>query len=128
MRHSPGVSGFREWDEGNRPDYVVVGRSGCGGSEAVEWLGDRRRRGGQIAFGISVGVLCVFLLCILSWPLLWLIQYVCSMGFTPRRTCGLVFAVAGGLLVIGFLSWAVGKPKEKEAEQDSPGNGSQPIR
>ena len=83
---------------------------------AVGWLADRRTPSGRLAFGIGAGVLGVFLLCLLSWPLSWLIQYVCSMGFTPRRTYGLVYAVASGLLVIGFLSWAFWSPKRKAAE------------
>jgi hypothetical protein len=81
----------------------------------VGWFADRNRRAGRLAFGIGVGVLGVFLLCILSWPLSWLIQYTWSMGFTPKRTYGLVYSVAGGLLVIGFVAWAFRKPKRKDA-------------
>jgi len=82
----------------------------------VGWLGDRRQKSGRVAFGLCVGILCVFLLCILSWPLLWLIQYVWSMGFTPRRVYGLLYGVAGGLLVIAFLFRASKKPRERKAE------------
>jgi hypothetical protein len=81
---------------------------------AVRWLSDRRKASGRIAFGVSVVTLSVFLLCILSWPLLWLIQYVCDMGVTPRRIFGLCYSFAGVLLVIGFLYWALRKPEEKD--------------
>ena len=77
----------------------------------VRWLSDRTRRNGYVVYGTGVVILSVFLLCILSWPLCWLIQYVCSMGFTARRIYGLLYAVAGGLLVIGFLYWAFKRPK-----------------
>jgi hypothetical protein len=83
---------------------------------AVSWLGERRNAGGYFAFGVASSVLAVFLLCILSWPTVWLVQYVCSMGFTPRRIGGLLYAVAGGLLVSGFLYRAVRRPKDDEAE------------
>jgi hypothetical protein len=85
----------------------------------VSWLADRKTRIGCLAFGIGVSVLGVFLSCILSWPLSWLIQYVSSMGFTSRRTCGLVYAVAGELLVIGFVAWSFRNPGRKDAERSS---------
>jgi hypothetical protein len=80
------------------------------------WLADRTRRAGRIAFGIGASVLGVLLLCILSWPTSWLIQYVCSMGFTARRTCGLVYAVGGGFLVIWFAARSWRNPGRKDAQ------------
>jgi hypothetical protein len=77
---------------------------------AVGWLSDRRSRGARLVFGLATGMVCLALLCILSWPICWLIQYVWSMGCTPKRIFGLLFALAGGLLVTGFLTWAVRKP------------------
>jgi hypothetical protein len=96
--------------------FSVMAASSLPYTTAVGWLSDRRRKSGQLAFGIFTGLLCFFLLCILSWPLSWLIQYVCSMGFTLRRCYGLLYSIAGGLLVISFLSWSVRKPKPTEAE------------
>jgi len=80
---------------------------------AVRWMSDRRNMVGYLAYSIPVAVLCVFLLCILSWPICWLIQYVHWMGVTPRRVFGLVYGTGGGMLVLGFLYWAVKKPKEE---------------
>ncbi len=36
----------------------------------------------------------------------WPVQYVGSMGFTPRRIRGLPCALAGGVLVPSILFWA----------------------
>lgn len=80
----------------------------------VRWLSNRTERSGALAYAACVGILGVFLLCILSWPMCWLIQYVCSMGFTPRRTYGLLYAVAGGVLVIGFMWSAFRRLREKD--------------
>jgi len=83
---------------------------------AVRWISDRRNIVGYLAYGFPIVVLCVFLLCILSWPVCWLIQYIHSMGFTARRVYGLAYAIGGGLLVLGFLRWAVRKPKHHERD------------
>ena len=83
----------------------------------VRWFSDRTKRSGYLAYGICVVVLGVFLLCILSWPLCWLVQYICSMGLTPRRIYGLLYTFAGGLLVIGFICWAFRKSEERESKQ-----------
>ena len=96
--------------------FSVMAVSSLPYAAVVGWLADRGTPSGRLTFGIAAGVLGVFLLCMLSWPLSWLIQYVYSMGFTPRRTYGLVYAIAGGLLVIGFVAWAFRNPKRKDAE------------
>jgi hypothetical protein len=103
--------------------FTVMAVSSLPYVSLVGWLADRKTRVGRVAFGVGVSVLGVFLLCILSWPLSWLIQYVCSMGFTPKRIYGLVYAVASGLLVIGYLSWAFRNPKRKDAEPGAAPNG-----
>jgi len=81
---------------------------------AVRWLSDRRDKVGYLAYSIPAVILSIFLLCILSWPMCWLIQYVCSMGFTPRRVYGLIYGIAGCILVFGFLCRAIKKPKGKK--------------
>jgi hypothetical protein len=95
--------------------FSVMAVSSLPYAAVVGWLADRGTPSGRLTFGIAAGVLGVFLLCMLSWPLSWLIQYVYSMGFTPRRTYGLVYAIAGGLLIIGFVAWAFRNPKRKDA-------------
>ena len=80
----------------------------------VRWICRRGNIVGYLAYVIPVILLCVFLLCILSWPICWLIQYVHSMGFTPRKVCGLIYGVAGCAMVIGFLFRAIRKPKNEQ--------------
>lgn len=90
--------------------FTVMTVSSLPYAAAVRWLSNRAKGSAYLAYVVCVVILGIFLLCILSWPLSWLIQYVASMGFTPRRICGLIYSVAGGLLVIGFLSFAFRKP------------------
>jgi hypothetical protein len=78
----------------------------------VGWLADRRKKSGRIVYGVFATILCTCLLCMLTGPFLWLVQYVCSMGFTSNRVFGLLYSAAGGSLVGGFLYWAVRKPPE----------------
>jgi len=86
---------------------------------AVRWLSNRRNKSGYLAYGICVAILCTFLLCMLSWPLTWLIQYVNSMGPTPNRICGLLYSISGAALVVGFLVWALRRPKEPRIAQQT---------
>jgi hypothetical protein len=90
--------------------FTVMTASSLPCAAAVRWLSDRTRRFAYLAYAVCGAILGVFLLCILSWPLLWLIQYASSMGFTPRRIYGLLYAFAGGLLVIGFIVFAFRRP------------------
>lgn len=76
----------------------------------VRWLSDRSNAIGYYTYAIPVTIMVVFLLCVLSWPVCWLIQYVHSMGFTPKRILGLVYGVTGGILVCGFMYWALRRP------------------
>ena len=71
---------------------------------AVRWLSDRNKRGAYWAYAICGTLLGIFLLCILVWPVVWLGQYVNSMGVTPRRLRGLRWGAAGGLAVITFVT------------------------
>ena len=109
--------------------FSVMAATSLPCAAAVGWFSGRRNRGGRIAFGILSGVLAAFLLSILSWPLLWLIQYVCSMGFTPKRAGGLLYVALGGCAVLGFLAWAVRKPNAARAHPvagTSPGRSRSP--
>lgn len=75
----------------------------------IGWAADRSRVSTRVVFGLARAVLGFFLLSMLSWPFLWLVQYVWSMGFTPLRVCGLCYVAAGGLGVLAFVVWAVRK-------------------
>ena len=77
---------------------------------AVRWLSDRRKAGAYLAYALCCTVLGVFLLSLLTWPLVWLAQYVCSMGVTPRRVQGLEYGATGGLAVMTFIVSAFVKP------------------
>jgi hypothetical protein len=96
--------------------FTVMALSSLPYVALLGWLANRKAKTGRVAFAFGVSVLGVFLLCILSGPVCLLIQYVCSMGFTPRRICGLVYGFASGLLVIGFVAWSLRNPARKDAE------------
>ena len=79
----------------------------------IRAVSNRSKASAYLAYAVGAVILGVFLLCILSWPFSWLVQYVVSMGLTPRRVCGLLYTVAGGLLVVGFIALAF-----EEADRD----------
>ena len=58
-------------------------------------------------FIIPTTILCLFLLCLLTIPFYWLIQYVDTMGYTPIRTIGLLYGIFGYIVVLSFFSWAI---------------------
>lgn len=70
----------------------------------VRWLSNRQTRGTYLAYAFCGTVLGILLLCLSVWPLVWLVQYVNSMGATPRRLRGLRWGAAGGLAVITFMT------------------------
>ncbi len=69
----------------------------------IRRFGNTKNKSVHIAICVVSGIVCLLLLCILSWPLTWLVQYIYSMGFTYKRVFGLVYAITGGILVIRFL-------------------------
>jgi hypothetical protein len=103
--------------------FTFMAASSLPYAAAVGWLANRKTVTGRFAFGISASVLGVLLLSMLSWPLCWLVQYVCSMGFTPKRFYGLMYAVGGSSLVIGFIVWAFWNPNRKNASPGPRENG-----
>ena len=96
--------------------FSVMTASSLPYAAVIRWLSNRTKRSGYLAYGTCVLILGVFLLCILSWPLCWLIQYVCSMGPTSRRIYGILYTAIGGLLVMVFMWWAVRRPGEKNPQ------------
>ena len=94
--------------------FTFMAASSLPYAAGVRWLSNRSNKSGYFAYALAIVILCTFLLCMLSWPLTWLIQYVHSMGFTSNRLIGLIYGTAGVLLVIGFLVWAFIKPKEAQ--------------
>ena len=58
--------------------------------------------------------LCLFLLCLLTIPFYWLIQYIDAMGVTSQRIWGLLYGLSGYAVVLLFYAWAVRPRKEKD--------------
>ena len=92
--------------------FSVMGLLSLPYAAMVRWITNRRNPTVYWAYTFALSILCAFLLCILSWPVCWLVQYMFSMGLTPRRACGLAYGIGGGILVIGFLSWGVRRSRE----------------
>jgi hypothetical protein len=65
------------------------------------------------SFVIPTVAFYLYLLLILSIPFSWLIQYISAMGFTPRRLYGVFYGLAGYVVILVFLFWAVRKPHQK---------------
>lgn len=78
----------------------------------VQWVGNRTTYFGYLAYLVPAACLSFMLMCILSWPLCWLIQYIHSMGFTPKRIFGLVYSLVGMGLVLTFLWLAIRRPEQ----------------
>ena len=76
----------------------------------VRALTDRKCKWSWSVFAIANVVLGICLICMLSWPLIWLGQYIHSMGFTPRRVMGLLYAGVAGAGVLGFFAWSIRRP------------------
>ncbi|MCI0499095.1 MAG: hypothetical protein L0Y36_05380 [Planctomycetales bacterium] len=53
-------------------------------------------------FAIAITILCLFLVCLLTIPFWWLIQYIHAMGWTPKRFYGVLYAIAGYTAVLWF--------------------------
>jgi hypothetical protein len=64
------------------------------------------------SFVIPTIALYLYLLIILTVPFSWLIQYLNTMGVTPIRICGLFYGLAGYVVILTFLYWAVKRPKD----------------
>jgi len=58
-------------------------------------------------FAIGLSVLCLFLVCLLTIPFFWLIQYIDAMGWTQKRFLGLLYGLSGYCVVFGFYVWAI---------------------
>lgn len=58
-------------------------------------------------FVIPLTILCLFLVCLLTIPFWWLIQYVREMGYTEKRILGLLYGIGGYLVVLLYYFWIV---------------------
>lgn len=98
--------------------FSVMAATSLPYTAVVGWLADRRKTSSRLLLCMSMGVLYVFLMCILCWPLVWLIQYVCDMGFTPKRVFGLAYSIGWGLVLTGFMGWHINKVFERKPDQE----------
>jgi hypothetical protein len=73
------------------------------------WGKSARTWAARWIFILPATVLCLFLVCLLTGPFFWLIQYIANMGWTPRRAFGLLYGIAGYAAVLLFGCWAIGK-------------------
>lgn len=71
---------------------------------------------GYWLFAIGVVALSALLLSILAWPTCWLVQYIHSMGFTPKRVFGLVYGFASAIMLPIFVYWMIRRPRARDAE------------
>jgi hypothetical protein len=58
-------------------------------------------------FVIGITVLCLFLVCLLTIPFFWLIQYIDAMGITSRRIAGILYGIGGYGAVLLFYVWSI---------------------
>jgi hypothetical protein len=68
-------------------------------------------------FMAGLTVLCLFLVCLLTIPFWWLIQYIREMGWTDKRLFGLLYGIIGYLSVLGYYVWAV-RFRRKQGNQE----------
>ncbi len=73
----------------------------------IGFVSDRTTRAGRLAFAIPAVLLVVLLISSLLPPLQWLIQYLHSMGFTPKRIYGLAYVAASITILLLFVRWAI---------------------
>ena len=90
--------------------YMAVVRRFCvRQSRPLHWI-----------FVIGLTPLCLFLVCLLTIPFFWLIQYVNAMGYTPRRIEGILYGIGGYMAILLFYVWAVRFKKQKISLNDNP--------
>ncbi len=90
--------------------FTVMTASYLAWSLPLRYAANRSSRGGYWAYGLCCTVVAVLVLCILSLPTVWLVQYIYSMGITPRRAMGLTYSLGGGVVVVASVVWAFKAP------------------
>lgn len=78
------------------------------------WVRKSQRRHWIFTAGLTA--LCLFLVCLLTIPFWWLVQYILEMGWTLKRFYGMLYGF-GGYAIIFFFWWrASGLKKKKSME------------
>ena len=88
--------------------YLAIVRKRCA----------RRTRLEYWTFVIPTAFLCLFMLCLLTIPFYWLIQWIDAAGRTSGRTYAQLYGVGGYIIVLGFFFWAIWPPKRKEESEN----------
>ncbi len=78
----------------------------------VRWFSRRNTKLDFWLFAVPVIVACLYLLTPLTCAFSMMIDYA-STGITPKRIHGLLFGLGGYLTILGFLWWAVRKPRRQ---------------
>lgn len=73
----------------------------------VRWFCVRRSKLRHGIFIVGLTILCLFLLCLLTIPFFWMIQYIDAMGYTTKRISGLLYGIGGYTVIFLFYRWAV---------------------
>ena len=79
-------------------------------------LSHRKTRLAYWSFVIPTVVFYLYLLIMWTIPFSWLIQYINDMGSTPKRIDGVFYGLAGYVVLLGFLYWAVRKPRARNPQ------------
>ena len=69
----------------------------------VRWMSDREKQSAYRVYAFGGMVLGFILFCMLIYRLIFLLQYVNVMGFTPRRVKGLCYCAGWGVILTGFV-------------------------
>lgn len=75
--------------------------------ELVRKFGVRSVKPRHWIFAVGLTALCLFLICLLTIPFWWLIQYIHAMGWTPKRLFGLFYGTGGYAIVLVFWYRAI---------------------
>lgn len=76
----------------------------------VRYKISRSSPSGYWSFLVTTTAICICLLVILTCAIGKLVTYIQAMGFTPMRIYGLLYALGGYVVVLGFLYWSARIP------------------
>jgi hypothetical protein len=86
----------------------------------ARYLSHRKTALAYWSFAVPTIALYLYLLIIWTMPFSLLIHYVDAMGFTSKRTYGIVCGLAGYILILVFLYWVVRRPRGTLQGQQKP--------
>ena len=84
--------------------YAAIGR----------WLTDRTRTAAYIVYVISTLALLLLLIILFFRAYGFVLLYITSMGYTPKRALGVVWGIVVFVGIVAFVGWALYPPRPKE--------------